>query len=135
MPGHVDMDETRPPPSQGLGSSGGRPKLWSFRQESGQEAGRRSWAGQVECPRPSPPQHLHRSFPHRSHGSPDSHQQRLQLALCGGLGEFLPEQENVARCSPDLCNASGAQALQLAGVTWALLGAPGCLLPWGRAQL
>uniref|UniRef100_A0AC11BS79 Prostate stem cell antigen n=1 Tax=Ovis aries TaxID=9940 RepID=A0AC11BS79_SHEEP len=43
--------------------------------------------------------------------------------------------KNVACCSPDLCNASGAQALQLAGVTWALLGAPGCLLPWGRAQL
>ncbi|KAM7236778.1 hypothetical protein CapIbe_012450 [Capra ibex] len=71
----------------------------------------------------------------RSHRSPDSHQQRLQLALCGGLGEFLPEQENVACCSPDLCNASRAQALQLAGVTWALLGAPGRLLPWGRAQL
>lgn len=25
--------------------------------------------------------------------------------------------------------------VQLAGVTWALLGAPGRLLPWGRAQL
>lgn len=32
-------------------------------------------------------------LPSRSHRPPDRHQQRLQLALCGGREEFLREQE------------------------------------------
>ena len=50
-------------------------------------------------------------------------------------GNSFGSKKNVACCSTDLCNASGAQALQLAGVTRVLLGAPSRLLLWGWAQL
>uniref|UniRef100_A0A8B9WFJ5 Prostate stem cell antigen n=1 Tax=Bos mutus grunniens TaxID=30521 RepID=A0A8B9WFJ5_BOSMU len=50
-------------------------------------------------------------------------------------GNSFGSKKNIACCSTDLCNASRAQALQPAGVTQVLLGAPGHLLLWGRAQL
>ncbi|MXQ99966.1 hypothetical protein E5288_WYG006494 [Bos mutus] len=50
-------------------------------------------------------------------------------------GNSFGSKKNIACCSTDLCNASRAQALQPAGVTQVLLGAPGHLLLWGQAQL
>lgn len=44
-------------------------------------------------------------------------------------------EKNVTCCSTDLCNASGAHALQPAIVTLTLLTALGVLLFWGPRQL
>ncbi|KAM8937120.1 prostate stem cell antigen [Lycaon pictus] len=44
-------------------------------------------------------------------------------------------KKNITCCSTDLCNASGAHALQPATVTLALLTALGGLLLWGPGRL
>ncbi|CAD7693997.1 unnamed protein product [Nyctereutes procyonoides] len=44
-------------------------------------------------------------------------------------------KKNITCCSTDLCNASGAHALQPATVTLALLTVLGGLLLWGPGQL